>query len=99
MWDMQKYYEDKIWQLLNEKEIGFMYRPQFERIIEELPKELRALIFSKLWNNGKEGIIAHVLGATRHRGYHYKHEGLLYDLYVRKIFLPLYGGLNGSVGN
>jgi hypothetical protein len=39
------------------------------------------------------------LGATKHRGYHYKQEGLLYDLYMRKVFLPLYGGLNGRVGN
>jgi len=99
MWDMQKFYEDKVWQLYREREIGFTYRSQFERNIDELPEELRALIFSKVWNNGKEGISAHVLGATRHRGYHYKQEGLLYDLYVRKIFLPLYGGLNGKVGN
>ena len=99
MWDMQKFYEDKVWQLYREREIGFTYRSQFERNIDELPEELQALIFSKVWNNGKEGISAHVLGATRHRGYHYKQEGLLYDLYVRKIFLPLYGGLHGRVGN
>ena len=99
MWNMQKYYEDKTWQLFKKKEIGFTYRSQFERNIEELSEELQALIFSKLWNNGEEGISAYVLGATRHRGYHYKQEGLLYDLYVRKIFLPLYGGLHGRVGN
>ena len=99
MWDMQKFYEDRIWQQYREKEISFAYRSQFERSIDELPEELQALIFSKVWNNGKEGIRAHVLGATHHRGYHYKQEGLLYDLYVKKIFLPLYGGLHGSVGN
>jgi hypothetical protein len=99
MWDMQKYYEDKTWQLFKEKEIGFTYRSQFERSIEELPEELQALIYSKVWNNGGEGIYAHAWGATKHRGYHYKQEGLLYDLYVRKVFLPLYGGLNGRVGN
>jgi hypothetical protein len=99
MWDMQKYYEDKTWQLFKEKEIGFTYRSQFERNIEELPEELQALIYSKVWNKGREGIGAHVLGATKHRGYHYKQEGLLYDLYVKKIFLPLYGGLDGRMGN
>ena len=99
MWDMQKIYEDKIWQLFREKEIGFTYPSQLERDIDELPKELQAVIFSKVWNDGKEGIGAYVLGATRHRGYHYKQEGLLYDLYVKKIFLPLYGGLNGKVGH
>jgi hypothetical protein len=99
MWDMQKYYEDKTWQLFKEKEIGFTYRSQFERNIEELPEELQALIYSKVWNNKGEGINAHALGATKHRGYQYKQEGLLYDLYVRKMFLPLYGGLNGRVGN
>ena len=99
MWDMQKYYEDKTWQLFKKKEIGFTYRSQFERNLEELPEELQALIFSKLWNNGEEGIRAYALGTTRHRGYHYKQEGLLYDLYVRKVFLPLYGGLHGRVGN
>jgi hypothetical protein len=57
------------------------------------------VIFSKVWNNGGEGIRAHVLGATKHRGYHYKQEGLLYDLYVKKVFLPLYGGLHGRVKN
>jgi hypothetical protein len=96
---MQKYYEDKTWQLFKEKEIGFTYRSQFERNIEELPEELQALIYSKVWNKGSEGIGAHVLGATKHRGYHYKQEGLLYDLYVKKIFLPLYDGLNGRMGN
>ena len=99
MWDMQKYYDDKIWQLFKEKKLGFTYRSQFERNIKELPEELQALTFSKLWNKGRDGTRAHVLGATKHRGYHYKKEGLLYDLYVRKIFLPLYDGLNGSVGN
>ena len=99
MWDMQKMYEDKVWRLHQEREIGFTYRSQFERDIAELPEELQAIIFSKVWNDGREGISAYVLGATRHRGYHYKQEGLLYDLYVRKIFLPLYGGLHGSVGN
>jgi hypothetical protein len=99
MWDMQKYYEDKTWQLFKEKEIGFTYRSQFEKNIEELPEELQALIYSKVWNKGSEGTRAHVLGATKHRGYHYKQEGLLYDLYMRKVFLPLYGGLNGRVGN
>ncbi len=99
MWNMQNYYEDKVWPIYREREIGFTYRSQFERSIDELPEELQALIFSKVWNNGKEGIRAHVLGATHHRGYHYKQEGLLYDLYVKRIFLPLYGGLHGSVGN
>jgi hypothetical protein len=70
-----------------------------ERDIDELPEELQATIFSKVCNDGREGISAYVLGATRHRGYHYKQEGLLYDLYAKKIFLPLYGGLNGRVGN
>ena len=98
MWDMQKIYEDKIWQLFKEKEIGFMYRSQFERNIDELPEELQAVIFSKVWNDGKEGIGAYVLGTTRHRGYHYNQEGLLYNLYVKKIFLPLYHGMNGRVG-
>ena len=99
MWDMQKIYEDKTWQQYSEKEIGFTYRSQFERSLEELPEELQALIFSKIWNNGKEGVKACVLGTTRHRGYHYKQEGLFYDLYVKKIFLPLYGGLHRKVGN
>ena len=99
MWDMQKFYEDKVWQQFREKEISFAYRSQLERSIDELPEELQALIFSKVWNNGKEGTRAHVLGATHHRGYHYKQEGLLYDLYVKNIFLPLYGGLHGRVGN
>ena len=40
-----------------------------------------------------------MLGATKHQGYHYKQEGLLYDLYVRNIFLPLYGSSDGGVGN
>ena len=57
------------------------------------------MIFSKVWNNEKDRTSVHVLGATQHRGYHYKQEGLLYDLYVRNIFLPLYGGLHGGVGN
>ena len=48
MWDMQNIYEDKIWQLYSEREIGFTYRSQFERSIDELPKELQALIFSKV---------------------------------------------------
>ena len=95
---MQKIYKDRIWQLHKEKEIGFTYRSQFERSLNELPEELQALIISKVWNDGREGISAYVLGATRHRGYHYKQEGLLYNLYVKKVFLPLYGGLNGSVG-
>ena len=99
MWDMQKLYEDKVWQLYREKEIGFTYRSEFERKIDELLEALQALIFSKLWNDGKDGTTAHVLGATQHRGYHYKHEGFLYNLYVKRIFLPLYGGLHGSVGN
>ena len=98
MWDMQKIYEDKTWQLYKEREIGFTYRSQFEKSLNELPEELQALIISKVWNDGREGISAYVLGTTRHRGYHYKQEGLLYDLYVKKIFLPLYGGLNGRVG-
>ena len=98
MWDMQKFYEDKVWQLYKEREIGFTYRSEFERNIDELLEEIQALIFSKVWDNGKEGIRAHVLGATHHRGYHYKQEGLLYDLYVKRIFLPLYGGLHGSMG-
>ena len=89
MWDMQNIYEDKIWQLYSEREIGFTYRSQFERSID---------IFQGR-NNGKKGIRAYVLGTTHHRGYHYKHEGLLYDLYVKKTFLPLYGGLHGKVGN
>ena len=99
MWDMQKIYEDRIWQLHKEKEIGFTYRSQLEKNIAELPEELQAVIFSKVWNDGREGISAYVLGATRHQGYHYKQEGLLYDLYVKKIFIPLYGGLYGRVGN
>ena len=61
---MQKTYEDKIWKLFKEKEIGFPYLSQFEMNIEELPEELHALKFSKLWNNEKEGINTHVLGAT-----------------------------------
>ena len=64
MWDMQNNYEDKIWQLLKEKEIGFTYWSQFERNMDELLEELQALIFSKVWNNIGEGIDAHVLGAT-----------------------------------
>ena len=92
-------YEDRTWQLYKEREIGFTYRSQLERNIDELPEELQAVIFSKLWNDGRNGTRAHVPGATRHRGYHYKQEGLLYDLYVKKIFLPLYGGLNGRMGN
>ena len=99
MWDMQKCYEDKVWQLYSEGEIGFTYRSKSERNSDELPEELQALRFSKVRNNGEEGISAHVLEATRHRGYHYKQEGLLYDLYVKHIFLPLYGGLHGSVAN
>jgi hypothetical protein len=98
MWDMQKIYEDRTWKLYLEREIGFMYRSQLERDIDELPEELQAVIYSKVWNDGTEGINAYVLGATRHRGYHYKQKGLLYDLYVKKVFLPLYGGLHGSVG-
>ena len=98
-WDMQKMYEDKVWQLHEKKEIGFTYRSQFERDIAELPKELQSIILSKLWNDGRDGISAYVLGATRHQGYHYKQEGLLYDLYVKNIILPLYGGSNGRVSH
>lgn len=57
------------------------------------------MTFSKVWNDGREGINAYVLGATRRQGYHYKQERLLYNLYVRKIFLPLHGGLNDRVEN
>jgi hypothetical protein len=99
MWDMQNIYEKRTWQLYKEREIGFTYRSQLERDINELPEELQAAIFSKVWNDGRGGMNAYVLGATQHRGYHYKQEGLLYDLYVKKIFLPLYGGLNSRVGN
>ena len=81
------------------KKIGFTYRSEFERKIDELLEELQALIFSKIWNNGKEGITAYMLGAIRHQRYHYKQKGLLYDLYVRKMFLPLYGGLHDNVVN
>lgn len=54
---------------------------------------------SKVWNNKKKEIGTHVLGITKHQGYHYKHESFLFDIYVRKMFLPLYGGLNDSIGN
>ena len=74
MWDMQMFYEDNVWQQFREKEIDFTYRSQFERTIEELPEKLQALIFSKVWNNGKKRIRAHGLGATHHRRYHYKQE-------------------------
>ena len=73
---MQKIYKDSVWQVYKEREIGFTYRSQFERDIDDLLEELQRVIFSKLWNDGKEGINAHVLGATKHRGYHYRQEGL-----------------------
>jgi hypothetical protein len=82
MWDMQNFYEDKVWQLYSEREINFAYKFQFERNIDDLPEELQILIFSEVWNDGEERITAYVLGSTRHRGYHYKQEGLLY---VKKI--------------
>jgi hypothetical protein len=84
--------------LYKEREIGFTYRLQLERDIDELPEELQAVIFSKVWNDGGEGISAYVIGTTRHRGFHYNQEGLLYNLYVKKVFLPLHGGLHGCVG-
>ena len=55
MWDMQKLYEDKIWQLFRENEIGFTYRLEFERRTDELPEALQTLIFFKVWNDEKEG--------------------------------------------
>ena len=48
MWDMQNIYEDSVWQVYRERDIGFTYRSQFERDIDELPEELQAVIFSKV---------------------------------------------------
>lgn len=64
IWDMQKNYEDSVWQLYKERVIGFTYRFQFEKDVDELLEDLQTIIFSKVWNDKREGNCPYVLGAT-----------------------------------
>ena len=41
MWDMQKLYEYKIWQLFRKKEIGFTYRSEFEKRLTNYQKHYK----------------------------------------------------------
>ena len=56
MWDMNKVYKKKATNNFFNKQIGFTYRSEFERRIYELPEELQAKIFLKVWNHGRIGI-------------------------------------------
>jgi hypothetical protein len=93
MWNMHKVYKTKATKNFIKKRIGFTYRSEFERRIYELPEELQAKIFSKVWNRGRIGIGKWVKGTTSHRGYHYPQEGLLYNLYFERVMIKLYNGL------
>ena len=93
MWDMNKVYKKKATKNFIKKQIGFTYRSEFERRIYELPEEIQAKIFSKVWNHGRIGIGKWAKNATSHRGYHYPQEGLLYNLYFERVMIKLYNGL------
>jgi hypothetical protein len=93
MRNMHKVYKKKATKNFIKKQIRFTYRSEFERRIYELPEELQAKIFSKVWNHGRIGIGKWAKGATSHRGYHYLQEELLYNLYFERVMIKLYNGL------
>jgi hypothetical protein len=93
MWNMHKVYKTKVTKYFIKKQIGFTYRLEFERRIYELPEELQAKIFSKVWNHERIGIGKRAKSATSHKGYHYPQEGLLYNLYFQRVMIKLYNGL------
>ena len=93
MWNMHKVYKTRAIKNFIKKQIGFTYRSEFERRIYELPEELQAKIFSKVWNHRRIGIGKWAKGTTSHRGYHYPQEGLLYNLYFERVMIKLYNGL------
>ena len=51
---MSQAYIDQVWRCYEERHIGFTYRSKFERKIKNLPKELQAIIFTIVWNKGKD---------------------------------------------
>ena len=53
IWDMQKIHEDRTWLLYKTIKIIFTYQSQLERDIDELPEKLQAMIFSKVWDDGR----------------------------------------------
>lgn len=93
MWNMHKVYKKRATKNFIKKQIGFTYRSEFERRIYELPEDLQAKIFSKVWNHGRIGTGKWAKDATSHRGYHYPKEGLLYNIYFEKVMIKLYNGL------
>ena len=85
---MNRVYIDQAWRSFEERRISFTYRSEVERRIKDLPEELQAIIFSKVWNKGKDTLWECMPGTTNQSGYHYNLEGFLYDLYYTRVMVP-----------
>lgn len=85
---MNRLYINQAVRSFEERRISFTYRSEFERRINELPEELQAIIFSKVWNKGKDTLWECMPGTTKQSGYHYNQEGFLYDLYYTRVMVP-----------
>lgn len=85
---MNRVYFDEAWRCFEERRISFTYRSELEKRIKDLPEELQAIIFSKVWNKGKDTLWECMPGTTKQSGYHYNLEGFLYDLYYTKVMVP-----------
>lgn len=62
---MNHVYIDQVWWYLEEMHISFAYRSEFERRIKELSEELQTIIFSKVWNKGKDTLWECMTGTTK----------------------------------
>jgi hypothetical protein len=85
---MNQVYINQMWRCFEERRISFTYRSEFEKRIKDLPEELQAIIFSKVWNKGKDTLWECMLGTTKQSGYHYNLEGFFYDLYYTRVMVP-----------
>lgn len=61
-------YIDQAWRYVEEMHISFAYWSEFERRIKELSEELQTIIFSKVWNKGKDTLGECMPGTTKQVG-------------------------------
>jgi hypothetical protein len=84
---MNQVYINQAWRCFEERRISFTYRSEFEKRIKDLTEELQAIIFSKVWNKGKDTLWECMPGTTNQSGYHYNLEGFFYDLYYTRVMI------------
>lgn len=87
---MNRVYIDQAWSFFEERQICFTCRSIFKSKIKDLPGELQAIIFVKVWNKGKDTLRECMRGTTNQTGHHNNHEGFLYKLYFTQAVVPMY---------